>query len=45
MSKARISTIYRGSMNRYTFHYLWCCYALAWGINQYDDHRSKVAEQ
>jgi hypothetical protein len=34
-----------GSMNRYTFHYLWCCYALAWGINKYDDHRSKVAEQ
>ncbi len=24
------------SMNRYTFHYLWCCYALAWAVNMYD---------
>lgn len=29
-----------GSMNRFTFHFLWCCYALAWGINKYDDHRN-----
>lgn len=20
----------------YTYHYLWCCYAIAWGIQQYD---------
>ncbi len=25
-----------GSMNRFTFHFMWCCYALAWGINKYD---------
>lgn len=36
---------FEGNLNRYTFHFLWCCYALAWGINKYDDHRSKVAEQ
>lgn len=29
-----------GSMNRFTFRFLWCCYALAWGINQYDNYRS-----
>lgn len=29
-----------GSMTRYTLRFLWCCYALAWGINQYDNHRS-----
>lgn len=29
-----------GSMKRYTLRFLWCCYALAWGINQYDNHRS-----
>ena len=22
-----------GSMKRYTIRFLWCCYALAWGIN------------
>jgi hypothetical protein len=27
----------------YTFHYLWCCYALAWGIQQYD--AAKAAAQ
>ncbi len=27
---------FEGSLNRYTFHFLWCCYALAWGINMYD---------
>lgn len=24
------------SFTTYTFHYLWCCYAIAWGIWQYD---------
>lgn len=22
---------------RATFHYIWCCYALAWGVQQYDN--------
>ncbi len=22
--------------NDYTYHFVWCCYALAWGIQQYD---------
>ena len=34
-----------GSMTRFTFHFLWCCYALAWGINKYDDHRNPKSEQ
>ena len=32
------------SMTRFTFHFLWCCYALAWGINKYDDHHSPKSE-
>ncbi len=23
----------------YTYHFVWCCYALAWGIKQYDDSK------
>lgn len=23
----------------YTFHFIWCCYALAWGISKYDENR------
>lgn len=25
-----------GSMHKFTLRFLWCCYALAWGINMYD---------
>lgn len=25
---------------RYTFSYLWCCYALSWAVKQYDQHQS-----
>ena len=28
---------------RYTYHYIWCCYAIAWGIDAYDT--VKAAEQ
>ncbi len=27
----------------YTFHFVWCCYALAWGIQQYDDSKAAAA--
>lgn len=26
-----------------TFHYIWCCYAIAWGIQQYDAAMEKAA--
>lgn len=25
----------------YTYHYVWCCYALAWGIQQYDKRKEE----
>ena len=25
----------------YTFHYMWCCYALAWGVKMYDKEEKK----
>jgi len=31
------------SFTRYTTHFLWCCYALAWGIAQYDKHMEEQA--
>jgi hypothetical protein len=27
----------------YTHHFIWCCYALAWGIEQYDKQKEQVA--
>jgi hypothetical protein len=23
----------------FTYHYIWCCYAIVWGINQYDNFK------
>lgn len=27
--------------NEWTYHYTWCCYALAWGVREYDELKSK----
>lgn len=35
--------IYEYSMRRYTFRFMWCCYALAWGIQQYDNAKKESA--
>jgi hypothetical protein len=26
--------------NEYTFHFIWCCYAIAWGIKTYDESKT-----
>lgn len=26
--------------DEYTFHFLWCCYALAWGVERYDEAKA-----
>lgn len=28
-------------VQRYTFQYIWCCYAIAWGIERYDSFKSE----
>lgn len=25
------------NVKRYTFHFIWCCYAIAWGVKTYDE--------
>lgn len=30
-----------GSTERYTFHYIWCLYAIVWGIKKYDEEIGK----
>lgn len=29
----------------YTFRFLWCCYALAWGIEKYDAAKAAIAQE
>jgi hypothetical protein len=31
--------LFEYDFERYTFHFLWNCYAIAWGILQYDNHK------
>jgi hypothetical protein len=30
------SDFWEHKLRSYTYHYLWCCYAIKWGIKQYD---------
>jgi len=30
-------------LSEYTHHFVWCCYALAWGIKKYDETKSASA--
>jgi hypothetical protein len=32
--------LFEHNFKEYTFHMVWCCYALAWGIQQYDDAKA-----
>lgn len=34
--------LFEHCFERYTVHFTWCCYALAWGIQQYDAAAAKV---
>lgn len=27
-------------LSRYTHHFIWCCYALAWGVQKYDKYKN-----
>ncbi|KAB2841179.1 MAG: hypothetical protein F9K47_11875 [Burkholderiales bacterium] len=30
--------------DEYTYHFLWCCYAIVWGIQQYDQSRAIIVD-
>ncbi|WP_129138827.1 hypothetical protein [Modicisalibacter coralii] len=31
------------SCHEYSFHYLWCCWAIVWGVSRYDEQREAAA--
>lgn len=37
--------LFEYNFTRHTFGFIWCCYALAWGIKQYNLHKSTQATQ
>ena len=38
----RITDVWEWRCQRYTYEYLWCCYALAWGVLQYDQEKAQI---
>ena len=32
----RLSDFWEVNLYQYTYHFVWCCYAIVWGIHQYD---------
>ena len=36
--------LWEHDFTNYTFHFVWCCYALAWGIKTYDEAKEKEKE-
>jgi hypothetical protein len=40
-----LSDFWEAHIERKTFHFIWCLYAIAWGIRQYDDEKDKVKEE
>lgn len=39
----RFQDFFERNFQEYTYHFVWCCYALAWGIQQYDQAREAVS--
>lgn len=37
------SDFYENDLTAYTYSFVWCCYALAWGIQKYDDVKGGAA--
>ncbi|CAE6900795.1 hypothetical protein [Paraburkholderia domus] len=36
---------YEVDNTEYTFHFIWCAYAIAWGIKRYDETKAPAAQQ
>jgi hypothetical protein len=41
--KLYFSDFWERSLDVYTYRFIWCCYALAWGVEQYDKAKGEVA--
>jgi hypothetical protein len=39
------SDFWEHDLTEYTYHYIWCCYAIAWGIAEYDKAKARQAKE
>ncbi len=40
----RMDDFWEHCVEDYTFHFIWCCYAIAWGVKTYDDAKATTKE-
>ena len=40
----RFQDLWEISGHDYKFHFLWCCYAIVWAINKYDEYKESLNE-
>ena len=38
--KFELHDFWERNLREWTYHYIWCCYAIAWGILKYDEEKS-----
>lgn len=38
------SDFFESRLTDYTFHFIWCCYAIAWGVKTYDEAKAAQKE-
>ncbi len=38
----RFTDFWEARTEDYTFQFIWCCYAIAWGVKTYDEHKELV---
>lgn len=44
VSKNRFTDFWDNRVEDYSFHFVWCCYAIQWAISQYDELKAATAE-
>lgn len=35
---------FEARLTDYTFHFIWCCYAIAWGVQRYDNEKASAKD-
>lgn len=43
--KFNMRDFFEHRLQDYTFHFIWCCYAIAWGVRTYDQAKARTATE
>lgn len=43
VGRFQFEDLWASNFERFTFHFIWCCYAIAWGVKTYDEFKGGAA--